>query len=161
GRTALQVEERGIERVADPAGCGREPALPRPTRVDAVRTNAFVLELAPSGIAFDSDHPLSDLMIKSNLAAEHGGVAGFGERAGAERQIAIGKAGAELAADVKPAPIIGGNEGPRLRRDERVGGLRATARKQCNSRNAPKEAHDWPEHPATRQTHRLPILSPK
>src|SRR5258706_10051197 len=45
--------------------------------------------------------------------------------------------------------------------DERVGGLRASARKQCNSRDASEEAHDWPDHPAARQTHRLPILSPK
>src|SRR5262249_49360982 len=105
GGAALQVEERRIERVADPARRGREPTLPRPTRVDAVRTNAFVLESAPSSVAFDADHPFSDLIIESNLAAEHGRVAGFRERAVAERPIAIGKAGADMAADIKPGPI--------------------------------------------------------
>src|SRR5262249_34318297 len=161
GGAALQVEQRRIERVADPAGRGREPTLPCPTAVDAVRTNAFILEIAPSAVAFDPNHPFSDLIIESDLAAEHGGVAGFRGRAIAERPIAIGEAGAEMAADIKPAPIIGGNEGPRLRRDEHVGGLRASARKQCNSRDASEETHDWPDDPAARQTHRLPILSPK
>src|SRR5262245_8262584 len=129
GGAAPQVEERRIERVADPTGRGRKPTLPGPTRVDAVRTNAFVLELAPGGIAFDADHPFSDLMIESDLAAEHGGVAGFSERAVAERPIAIGKAGADMATDIKPAPIIASSEGPRLCRHESVGGLRARARK--------------------------------
>src|SRR5262249_7366795 len=117
GSAALQIEQRRIERVADPARRGRKPALPRPTRADAVRTSAFVLQIAPGGVAFDSDHPPSDLIIESDLAAEHGGVAGFCERAIAEPPIAIGEAGAEVAADIKPAPIIGCDEGRRLRRD--------------------------------------------
>src|SRR5260221_10174148 len=161
GRAALQVKKRRIEHVADSTGTGPKPTLPRPTRAHAVWTNAFVLQVAPSGVAFGSQNPFSNLVIESDLAAEHGGVARFREGAVAERPIAIRKAGAEVAPDIKPAPIIGGDEGRRLRRDERVGGLGASARKQSNSRDASEEAHDWPEHPAARQTHRLPILSPK
>ena len=83
-------------------------------------------------------------MIEPDLAAKHDGVAGFCERAIAEHPIAIGKAGTDVAADIKPAPTVAGNEERRLRWDERVGGLRPGVRKQrSNSRDASEGADDW------------------
>jgi hypothetical protein len=45
----------------------------------AGRATAFVLQVAPSGVAFDSEDPFADLIIETDLAAEHGGIAGFRE----------------------------------------------------------------------------------
>jgi hypothetical protein len=142
GRATFQIEKGGIERVADPTGHRPKPSLPGPTSIDSIRTNAFALQVAPSRVGFDPDHPFSDLMIESDLAPDHDGVADFRDRAIDERPIAIGKARADMAADIKPAPAIGGRQRRGLDRHQRIRGLRGTVREQCNGRDCSDGAHE-------------------
>jgi hypothetical protein len=141
-RAALQIEESGIERVADPTGHRPKPSLSGPTAIDSVRANGFALQVAPRRVAFDPDHPFSDLMIESDLASDHDGVAGFRDRAIAERPMAIGKARADMTADIKPGPVVGRNRRQGLHRHRRIRGLRGIVREQCNGRDPSDGAHE-------------------
>ena len=115
---ALEVKQCRIVRVANPPGYRSQPVFPGPTGIIAVRAQALVLQVAPGGVAFCSEHPLADLIIDADLTAEQSGIAGFRYAPVDQRPIAVGNAGTDMAADINAGPVIGENGGGGLAHGE-------------------------------------------
>src|SRR5215472_8797988 len=141
GDAALGIDQQPVERGADASGYRRRPLG---VGVDGVgeRIVSAALEPSPVEIAFDAEHQRVDLPIGADLtAADKAGLVEGVIRAG--KRVAprgVGKAGAEIAADINSRPIVNrrriGDRRHRRRsaRRRQIRGLRRTNAKA--SRNA-------------------------
>ena len=119
GTPAFDIEQRRIECVPDPPCHRRQPGLPAPARIASVRAEGFVFQVAPGEIAFDAQHPFSELIIQSELTAHGRGIAGLRNCAAQKRPIAGGKSGSDMRAHVNASPIIRGLRNRGLARRDR------------------------------------------
>src|SRR3984885_6226740 len=107
GKTALAVDQEPVEGGADASGDRRCPLRVGGESV-AERIRAMALDSGPAEIAFEAEHEPVELGVEPDLTAAE--KAAFVEIIGAagERIVprGIGKAAADMAADVKAAPVI-------------------------------------------------------